>query len=755
MGLAVVNYQVVDRLGRHVLVVIAALSAAACAGGGGGASPATTNGIAMIQSPPPPPPPPPPPGPSVTSSEYTLSYNLAAIHADVAYAAGATGSGITVAVIDSGVDGSGAELQGRVSSLSIDEDTLRNTPVGTDQHATWVAGVLASNFNGQGTIGVAYNSTVLSIRADPATASNGCTGAASSCISTTYAAAGIDYAIAHGAKVVNLSFGTETGALGPTFEAALQRGVSAGLIFAVAAGNDGNASSEWPSLYAVDPRFAGSIIVAGSSNKGGALSSFSNSAGAVAAAFLLAPGESVITGCNGATCANLSGTSFATPEVSGAMALLLQAFPNMTGKQVVSLLLQTADSLGSSSVYGVGALDLTRAFQPVGALTVASVGGGSVALTTTPGAFVSSAAGDAFARSTVLETVGRDSYQRLFAVNLAQAYRPAGASILAATPAVLQQSSDLDMPSFAQGRLRITANLEDGRLDPADHFHWMLMSPQGGDLTVSYQHAGLSFSAWKGSGLANPFSAPVVDAFTGAAQADRAVQAGVQAGRFHFTAEAGSGQRLSADHTRFEDGSHYMRAAGETHFGGVSTMLSVGELIEPLGPLGSYLPGRSGFGLPSKTGFVALSTRWSILPGVDLNGQAALGRTKLGGQFLQSDAPAVSSAWRMSLDGDCHTLGLACSSLHLTLAQPLRIESGSFIATLPDAPESQDDPLSFSARRFSASPSGRQLDLRLEADQTIGTLGVLSLQGVASRQPGNIAQAPAAFGLLAGWRTHF
>ncbi|MEI9889464.1 MAG: S8 family serine peptidase [Caulobacteraceae bacterium] len=100
-------------------------------------------------------------------------------------------------MIDSGVDGSGPELTGRVSAQSIDASATRNTPVGTDGHATWVAGILANNFNGQGTVGVAYNSTVLSVRADTTTTTTTACGT-DVCISANLAAQGIDYAISHG-----------------------------------------------------------------------------------------------------------------------------------------------------------------------------------------------------------------------------------------------------------------------------------------------------------------------------------------------------------------------------------------------------------------------------------------------------------------------------------------------------------------------------------------------------------------------------
>ena len=752
------TFQRVDRLGRHILVTMSLMGLAACAGGGGGSSGATGPTTTIGSTSPtvsPPAPPPPPPGPSASSAEFTRNYQLGQIHADAAYTAGATGAGITVAVVDTGVDGSSSELAGRVSGRSNDANSTRNTPVGSDPHGTWVAGVIASNFDGQGTVGVAYQSTILSVRVD--TNSVSCGG--DTCISSSLAASAIDYAIAQGAKVVNMSFGEQTGPLGATFEAALLRGVQAGLVFSISAGNDANNADTWPAIYAIDSRFAGSIIVAGASTSTGALASFSNTAAGAANLFILAPGNRIITGCNnGTNCSTVSGTSFAAPAVAGSLALLLQAFPSLTGKQALDLLLRTANDLGAAgtdSIYGRGALNLARAFSPVGALTIAQASGASVDISASPGSYVSTAIGDAFAKSDGLKTAGRDAYNRLFAVNLAQSFRASGASIIAAEPASITRSSDINLPSFAQGTMHVSAALATGAIDPADHFHWMLSGGRSGDISVSYEHGGLSLAAWKGSGLANPFFARQVDAFASVAQPDQAVRAAFGRGRFRFTAEAGSGKRLTPDRMQRQNGSHYVRAGGDVDLGPVSTGLSVGQLVEPLGPYGSYLPQASGAALPSRTGFVSATSRWTVAPGVAFNAQASVGSTRLRGAFLATTTTVTSSAWRLQLDGDCRTLGLICSGVQLTLSQPLRIEQGGFSAVLPDAPTDGGDPLTFSTRRFSASPSGREIDLRLRADQTLKGWGTLSLEGVAARQPGNRADAPAAFGVLGGWRVEF
>ena len=131
-------------------------------------------------------------------------------------------------------------------------------------------------------------STILGIRADAipdADCTKDCNGFFSADTSRA-----IDYAVSKGARVINMSFGSEN-VSSPTFRAAVERAAAAGVVFTASAGNEGDDRSEWPAHLAVEGAVAGSLLAVGATHADDSMASFSNRAGSAAAGLHHRPGR--------------------------------------------------------------------------------------------------------------------------------------------------------------------------------------------------------------------------------------------------------------------------------------------------------------------------------------------------------------------------------------------------------------------------------------------------------------------------------
>ena len=453
--------QTCSRRVRTILAIALAGSSlavlGACASGGGGGSSTVT----PLPPPPPPPPPPSPPFPPTIADpsafetrEYNATVGLPIISASAAYAIGATGEGIKVAVIDTGTIDDHPDLEGAIvqtfdvcaatacSGYDANGDpttmTRQDGDIDTGGHGTLVTGVVAArrqddyttsvdNNTPNGIQGVAFESSVISIRAD-SPGSCALTGEDEGCnFSDAALARAIQYAIDQGVSVINMSLGGEIDG-NQTLENAVRAAAAAGVLVVISAGNEaepagtddqgnpteaiGDTPTE-PAYIAGQTASLGRVVAVGSIDSSRLISDFSNRAGAdTKNYYILAPGEGVVTtgpddnlvlpdlpdcsatvtsGCNDADDIpdyyRVSGTSFSAPYVAGSLALLLQTFPNLKSKPELALqiLLDTADDYvsaeidpitgtvagaGADEVSGVGILNLAAAFAPQGQQTL-------------------------------------------------------------------------------------------------------------------------------------------------------------------------------------------------------------------------------------------------------------------------------------------------------------------------------------------------------------------------------------------------
>jgi len=272
--------------------------------------------------------------PAVIAAE-TVPWGVQRIGAD----GGATGSGVHVYVLDTGIDSNHPDLAGRIGQgYAVERCRGRDCLTAWDDdhgHGTHVAGTVAANDNARDVLGIAPAATLHAVKV----LSKAGSGSISGII------AGIDWVAGRTstsgqASVANMSLGgsgTKTGTCGEggftgagAFHQATCGARHAGVVFAVAAGNSGtDAGSTTPAAFD-DAALAVSATKCALSAQSCAAGtddwpSWSNYGSAVAMA---APGVSVLSARKGGGTTTMSGTSMASPHVAGALARWLGANPH-------------------------------------------------------------------------------------------------------------------------------------------------------------------------------------------------------------------------------------------------------------------------------------------------------------------------------------------------------------------------------------------------------------------------------------------
>lgn len=406
---------------RLLLLCGAGLSVAACGGAGGSGPQPLSSAPAAVT---PPPAPTPTPAINYDTAEYRRSGAPVQSGAITAWQAGVTGDGVTIGFIDSGINANSPEFAGRIAAASRDVSGQVRGIQDVSGHGTAVAGVAAAARNDSGIMGVAFAATLAVFRADNGQCNDGCS------YTDGAIAAGLDAASAAGARVVNISLGGSSA--GPTLRSAFNRAVNSGMVVVISAGNEGEAQPDALPLAALNTTGSPAVIIAGSVDSSGAISSFSNRAGMAQNNYLVAVGEGIRSFDHTGQAFLYSGTSFSAPTVSGAVALLAQAFPNLTGTRIAEILFASADDLGAPGtdpVFGRGRLNIARAMSPIGQTSLA---GTAVPVSPLPAGSLGSAMGTGLSTAAGLRDVPvTDAFDRTYRYALGSTMRPAYAGRLA------------------------------------------------------------------------------------------------------------------------------------------------------------------------------------------------------------------------------------------------------------------------------------------------------------------------------------
>ncbi|MEU7838045.1 S8 family serine peptidase [Nonomuraea sp. NPDC049129] len=300
--------------------------------------------------------------------EPVLENSVPQIGAPEAWAAGFDGTGTTVAVLDTGIDATHADLAGKVTDQR--DFTGENATGDPNGHGTHVASTIAGSgaASDDRRKGVAPGARLLNGRVLGGDGK----GHLSWIIDGMEWAAGEKHA-----QVVNMSLGSRV-AGGPLSSAVSRLSQQYGTLFVVAAGNDGCDGCVGA------PGDSADALTVGAVDRADQLATFS-SRGPIAVdgsvkPDVTAPGVEITAAKAGGGYVTMSGTSMATPHVAGAAALLRQARPGITGPELKSLLMESAKPMPGTpaDARGTGRIDVGAALKGAVVASAGSVNFGGL-----------------------------------------------------------------------------------------------------------------------------------------------------------------------------------------------------------------------------------------------------------------------------------------------------------------------------------------------------------------------------------------
>ncbi|KGJ95074.1 S8 family serine peptidase [Colwellia psychrerythraea] len=249
------------------------------------------------------------------------------------WAEGATGSNISICIIDGGIEASHSDFGNKVIAQN-----PWGGPLSAGLHGTHVAGTAGALDNNGGVVGVAPEANLID-----ADVFNGAFVQQSTFMEA------VEWCVDQGSRVINMSYGDPT-ATNPNYGMVHQAAYDAGTILIAAAGNDSNGKDP---LY---PAAFDSVIAVNQSNSSDSLTGVGQNGE------LTAPGHGTYSTVLNNGYKTLSGTSMASPHVAGAAALLFSAKNDATPSEVREALVNTAVNIGSSSMAGAGRIDVMEAY---------------------------------------------------------------------------------------------------------------------------------------------------------------------------------------------------------------------------------------------------------------------------------------------------------------------------------------------------------------------------------------------------------
>jgi len=271
-------------------------------------------------------------------------WNLPTIYTSEAWAFSKGKSNVVVAVIDTGVDLNHPEFQGKlVKGYNIVNPN--KPPLDDDGHGTHVTGIIAANTNnGQGIAGITWYNKIMPVKVLDQSGAG-----------TLFdVAQGIIWATDHGANIINLSLGNY--AESKYLHDAIQYAYSKNVVLIAATGNDNTSQLGYPASY---PEVIGVSAIDPNQQR----AEFSNYGDDVD---VVAPGVNIASTYPNNQYAALSGTSMASPHVAALAALIKSNDPDLSNKDIMKIITETATDLGSNgrdAYFGNGEINIEKAVE--------------------------------------------------------------------------------------------------------------------------------------------------------------------------------------------------------------------------------------------------------------------------------------------------------------------------------------------------------------------------------------------------------
>lgn len=736
---------------KTIAVVTAPILLAAC-GGGGGVNSSGSNGPPHgTPTPTPAPTPTPSPTPTPTaadSAEYRASASAAAMKAAYAYDRGVTGKGVTIAVIDTGIDTSGAEFAGRISadSTSFDQkiarcatcasETVRYDLKDIQGHGTQTAAIALAARDGRGMQGVAPDATLLALKISGPNLSNVSPTSGqvpeSEGPNPALIAQAITHAVTKGAFVISMSLnGTSAGQFTVDQRTAMDLVRTQNRLFVQSVSNfvDENsftgqisqnlvgtdlANKDW---FLFDIRVDTSLQAPSGNGLPGPLADRMLAVVAVDVQTVGKDGEAV----------TITGNSFAAPAIAGAAALLKQYWPQLGSREISRILLDTATDLGAAGVddkFGAGLLNVEKAMQaqaPAASFTAAqAVLARYASLTLSApfgGAAGAAALNDKVGSMTVLDRYGRD-----FRMTGASSIRAQGSGLLAGA-----MLTPIDPPWM-------TASASDARFGFA--------SPV---TTTGYLQGARS-------------NRPAVASFSPAH--GQTVTFGANVAIDHGSSLAGSPLRgigatpvgMSSAWTgagwsaSFASGTSRDRRTAQRTLA-LATPLGLGVELADLSERGRILGMNAGpaFGLTGAATTMATLTMQRTLAGVAWSARASAATTRVrgGSDLMRFAQPVLGTAF--AFEG---ARGLLGGIATFGLSSPLRVERARATMLVPVVYDLMSSTLATRTASVDLAPSARELDIELGWSAALSPTSSLRLGVAHAFDAGHVAGATDTAGFM-------